>query len=230
MTRPPALAWLAFLGLTFCQVDAGELAESSHDDGSAHAIYYELSWDNAATIEHTDGWSVTNDLGYEVRVRDGELISTTVQLVPCTHARVWFGLPPALAGHSEGEADPSAVETELAESLPFHPTMQWDARISDSLYCASYLEVGALQIEFDVLSPGATTWSQLSIERSVTVGRQSELSDSIDSGSYATLIVFERQLASLFDGIDFDNWSPDDVGNAIMTNALTHTTITIFTD
>jgi hypothetical protein len=130
--------------------------------GSAHAVYYELSWNDDGVIEtHDDGsWTTETDLGYIVRVDSGMVVNYSAQLVECeedamnvctdeTSASLWrrlgAGIPRAWAGHSTGESDPSAVEETYAQSLTSHETLAYGSALADpALYCRSHYLVGPL--------------------------------------------------------------------------------------
>ena len=50
--------------------------------GALIEVRYHLDWEWGAAESYQVGWRVTNDQGYEVRVREGYLTSYSLQLAP----------------------------------------------------------------------------------------------------------------------------------------------------
>jgi hypothetical protein len=86
-----------------------------------HAVRYELVWttDGIEAVDEERGWSVTNDLGYRVRVTRGWVTSYSMELVECApEAAAWPLLEAtAFAGHSAGTPNPAAIRPRRVESL-----------------------------------------------------------------------------------------------------------------
>ena len=120
-------------------------------------IHYRLLWDesrimaspNTGTNTTTNagpiagpsvGWSVITDLGYEVRVDRGWLVSSGLTLVPCGDDVGWagagnFGVGTAYAGHS-GEVDLSGITSPIVESLTEPAVVEWrSSKIPSTRYC-----------------------------------------------------------------------------------------------
>ena len=217
-----------FLGLTFCQAELedGGTDEDAQSDAEPHAVYYELSWDGGH-----------DDKEPSVEIVDGSLNTESMQLVPCVASLTsvtWqtplsFGLARAWAGHGEGEADASAVETPQVESLASFGSVEFGAAMASLDYCAAYWQVGpdedGVTMSLDVVVDGVTR----TLLSSARYSRQAELDETIEMGSYATLVVFERKLASMFDGVD---WSASDAEAAdrVLRNLVADAETLIFTD
>lgn len=233
---------VAFLGLTFCQADGTEVLDEIVRETSEHAIYYELDFDTDDVERDGDGILVTTNLGYRVHVARGHLSTAAAQLVPCKTARVWLGAADAWAGHTSGEGDPSAVDNPTLESLTAAVTRELGASISDRTYCAGYLEVApslveddsmqglSLSLELAVQALDDDAWIERTVTSAATYARQAELDEPIESGAYATRVVLTRRLASMFDDIAFDTASDDAVADKVLTNLLSDTEMTIYTD
>ncbi len=163
-----AAAAVCALAAVYCtDPSPGEPADSTCVDlaeggGSAHAVYYELSWNDDGIIEtHDNGsWTTETDLGYRVRVDSGMVVNYSAQLVECDEgavdicadeasASLWrqlgVGIPRAWAGHSSGESDPSAVEETHAQSLTSHATLASGSALAQpAVYCRSHYLAGPL--------------------------------------------------------------------------------------
>lgn len=125
-----ALALLALLASACAPGPAGTVAADA-GAASAHAVTYALDWtrDDVATHPGEDGFTVTNDLGYAVRVTRGWITSYGVELVECPRdaaptplaraaTRLWSALEgTAWAGHSTDTPNPAAARPMQVESL-----------------------------------------------------------------------------------------------------------------
>ena len=134
-TATTALLALILASLSACsgesagEDDAHGASTAWESDASppvAGSIRYRYEWDldGVKRDPASPGWTVDTDLGYEVTVTEGYLVSASVQLTQCPEeesaaSRVWdafFGIPSARAGHSS-EFNPAAVTLGVAESL-----------------------------------------------------------------------------------------------------------------
>lgn len=143
-----AIGWLV-LSVAVCgtaPITAGDCPLTSPPEGEPHSIYYELGWQKEGIVQAADGgWSVTSDLGYEVQLDEGYLVSYSAQLVPCENddpllcratLPSFLSTKLAHAGHSTGTADPSAIETAVVESLSSPVTLQFGAALAQpQRYC-----------------------------------------------------------------------------------------------
>ena len=95
-----------------------------------HQVRYALAWarDDVTALPGGAGWTVTNDLGYVVRVTRGWVTSYSMELVECPKealsraaragALVWSTLEgEAWAGHATGTPNPAAIRPMQVESL-----------------------------------------------------------------------------------------------------------------
>lgn len=89
-------------------------------------VTYTAQWNRGgATLVPGGGWTVTTDLGYQVEVRGGYMVSYRASLTACeapsgdsTLARLWRGLGVSVAHASDGEElDPSATTRPQVEWL-----------------------------------------------------------------------------------------------------------------
>jgi hypothetical protein len=117
---------------------------------STTEITYYLDWtqDRISPNEDGQGWSVINDLGYQVSVERGYLVTGSVQLVPCPQpdqggAASWLIdrllPPPAYAGHG-GERDESKSSLPTVESLtePTPVNLETVSVPRTALYCQAH--------------------------------------------------------------------------------------------
>lgn len=99
----------------------------SHAHTAGTEILYTLNWRWGKAIPQADhgGWTVTNKLGYRIRVRRGYLVTGGVQLVHCqanakdqalSQFMRWLYPEPVYAGHG-GEQDESRSAGPYVESL-----------------------------------------------------------------------------------------------------------------
>lgn len=174
---PPLLA-LLLSSLAYCANEepvtsaAGCLSPVSEQDVD-HAIYYELQWDNTGLTWHNDNsFTLSTNHGYVVRVRGGELVNYSAQLVECKDGEVelcpsastsWapfsFATPIAWAGHPSGEDDSSALQKVFVESLISRgPTAYGSVMAAPSHYCRGHYLVGPLPAEADANSKGPSLW------------------------------------------------------------------------
>jgi hypothetical protein len=98
---------------------------------SPHRVEYRLTWarDEGVTPGGDGSWSVTNDLGYRVRVARGWITSYSMELVECPKESREEGSPfafiysmllgarAAWAGHLSGTPNPAAIRPMQVESL-----------------------------------------------------------------------------------------------------------------
>lgn len=97
---------------------------------SPHRVEYRLTWgrDDGVTPGGDGSWSVTNDLGYRVRVARGWITSYSMELVECPKESrgeaspfgllaAALGARAAWAGHLSGTPNPAAIRPMQVESL-----------------------------------------------------------------------------------------------------------------
>jgi len=201
-------------------------------------VEYQLSWASDGTTPETEGWSVETDLGYRVHVKEGWINNYSVQLVPCPEvARISVGVGVAHAGHPE-DADPSAVYGQV-QSLT-DPTDLWTTLDLDTTsYCSVHYVVGHVDEDSTGLPEepdlfGVSLWMQGEIVTPegeilpLEIATHRAHADLLEELALLTTdlrdthiakVVVTRNLATLFDGIDFTA-APDDVDWAVLSNLI----------
>lgn len=150
-----SLSWLTVAMAVVC-VGCAEIPSA---DGPVlpSGVTYEFVWSGAGVVSEGAGdWSVTSNLGYEVRVSRGVLTLSTVQLVPCddTTASVpepwvvrvtdWLlGVRHARAGHGATVTDPSAALGEVLEVVePSASVTLGPAELASHDFCGLHVLFG----------------------------------------------------------------------------------------
>ena len=111
-------------------IGADVLIDTRDDDGDPivrEEVRYTLDWHRGETRLHPDGgWTVRNDLGYDVHVTGGRLVTRNLELIPChaladqsARARLlrWLEPTAALAGHSSLTPNESKISDSFEEDL-----------------------------------------------------------------------------------------------------------------
>lgn len=205
---------------------------------------WSLEWDTAGThAEPGGGWSVTNDVGVTFVVESGWLVARSVAFGPCdlpdAGATGWLRLGPR-AARAHGEDDPSTLTLALIEDLArpvassghaalFAPTRycraHWlVARATDS--ATSHLRGEAVGSSLALLG----SWSRagrggrLSLRTWWTHGHLARIADVVDGGlpqhdaPLGADVVITRRLGALFDGVDPEALSEDELSWRVLDN------------
>lgn len=206
-------------------------------------VSYTLDWRWGGAKKHPEGgWTVKNDLGYSVHVTGGRLVSRNLQLVPC-HA---FPAPSqvasltrlfkpieALAGHSSMTPNESKISKSYEEQLADPQSIYLESlEVTDPEYCrAHYLIARATRSR-----PGSTalelvgTWQRsdhgseipFQIRSSGAYGQFHGLATatgaSLDRRTIlgGIQVTVQRELGTIFDGIDFASGLTDATGMSIL--------------
>ena len=88
-------------------------------------ITYELDWHWGDVVLTSEGWFVTNNLGYQIHVTRGYLVNRSLELLECTDSsenaigllRDVLTAQPVYAGHGTGHHDASRIAAPFVESL-----------------------------------------------------------------------------------------------------------------
>lgn len=214
---------------------------------------YTLTWDTADVTWETQGWSTTTDLGYVVHVENGWVGSYGLSLVACEDVIVrgsdvlWslVGVQSAYAGHSGDEIDPSALVLDQMESLATPIPHQYGPYLfAPDTYCRvhyvmSYaieeaeaegrnLTGSSLWLEGTITSPNGDRWP-LDVQSDVAHGALRDLPQLANLANAALLtehveIRVTRALATMFDGIDF-NQEPSDLDFKVLGNLTRYATV-----
>ena len=205
-------------------------------------VSYTLAWKWGSAKPHpTGGWTLTNDLGYEVHVTEGLLITRNLELLPChrmppqTPAALWRLLAPptAYAGHGSLLPNQSKIQRSYQEDLATPGDLKTEIRIvTDPEYCQGHYLVARAK----GVGPGgktlvvAGTWRKYGsaeavpfrIESSFAYGEIKDLLLAGRASPMQRLIVggihvrVERSLESLFRKIDFASSSEQERGIQIL--------------
>ncbi len=197
-------------------------------------VAYRMSWawGAAQPLSAEGGWTVTNDLGYEIRVRTGKLVTRNLELVPCHAppeekplARLFQGFGPlaAHAGHGSVLPNASRISRSFDEDLAKPASRAVEVRrVRDPDYCQGHFLIArpsgtppsAASLEI------AGAWSRrgrrptpFAIRGATAYGRLKDLRDASSGLAERQSIVggvrveVRRELDSMFDGIDFEAMS-----------------------
>ncbi len=170
-------------------------------------VLYQFDWHWGKAQPDTDGkgWTVINDLGYQIHVTQGYLVTGSAELVPCahTHAQVQpstidtiaalFAPQIAKAGHG-GESDASRLKNPQVESLTVPQSIsaitQWG---SEPNYCQMHYLVAygvanaqnlptdvsmignSLLIEGEVRAPNTTVATPFNLKSALAWGGSKDL-------------------------------------------------------
>lgn len=198
------------------------------------AMGWTLSWRRDGAILTSDGTlSVSTDLGYEVTISEGFVVTSLVSLVPCdtnhdtglAWALNWL-LPPAYASHPPFD-DPSLVELQAKESLaPPRDVELPSVDFERSVYCSVYWLVARGPPESDIEGTSvqaAGQWSRngatgpISIDTNFARAFITGL-PPMDADAHIAHGIVNRSLGTLFDGIDFETANGYTVGWGVVKN------------
>ena len=184
------------------------------------SVEWVMAWDGSATeTRETGGWSTTSDLGYEIEVDEGWVLTYLLSLVPCeteadTGALAWLGWifgAPALADHAPF-SDPSLVELSAVEGFDSPSTLSLGPfDFPEQTYCSIYWLVARGEPETAAAGTSLRVsgmWQRgsetgvLEIDTDFALALIEDIPPiSMDQSDLQ--VTLARPLATLFDGIDF---------------------------
>ncbi len=197
-------------------------------------VAYRVSWEwgDAQPLSAEGGWTVTNDLGYEIRVRAGKLVTRNLELVPCHAplaanplARLFTGFGPlaAHAGHGSVLPNASRISKSFEEDLSRPADREIEVRrVRDPDYCQGHFLIArpsgtppsAASIEIaGIWSHGVRGPKPFAIRGATAYGRLKDLIDAAGGPTERQSIIggvqvdVRRALDSMFDGVDFEAMS-----------------------
>ena len=208
--------FLWFLGIAAC-TEIG--LDDSVDQSGLSSVRWTLDWDLEGIETSARGWCTVTDTGAEVCVTSGSVVSAMTSLVQCDDVvsragwTSWLPVSTAVAGHP-GDGDPSAWYAGQVEDLAFPTAVSvGDMELWDDVYCRAHWatdagwEDASLRLTGWVTLPDGSrapldlqtdlAWASLQDVAALSVG---------PSGAHPVEVRVIRQLAPLFDGID---WSGD---------------------
>ncbi len=244
-------------GAAGAPIGADVLINTLDDDGDPivrEEVRYTLDWDWGLAKRHpSGGWVVRNDLGYDVHVTGGRLVTRNLELVPCHEvpdssplARLMrrLGPVPALAGHSSLIPNESKISKSYEEPLSTPESTFLEGRlVTDPEYCRAHYLIarptgsgpGAYALEVE------GTWNRESdpkrqpfhIQSPAAYGQFLSLFSS-DGGRLARRTIVggiemtvRRSLATMFDGVEFADGNADAAGRQIMRTIVAGTELLV---
>jgi len=194
--------------------------EAKGDPIVVGTIRYSLTWNWDGVEKTSTGWKVVNDLGYQVEVTSGRLVTRNLELIPCHYKpaqppQVWLWdlLKPAAvyAGHGSLLPNPAKISRSYEEDFAKLSDIEIESRkVTDPEYC---------QAHYLIARPTGTGPGDSSLELSGSYAKdgQGEAFTIASNMAYGELkdldaavsivggidVVVERSVAKLFDGVDF---------------------------
>lgn len=219
--------------------------------GSDGRFVYTLAW-NLEGVRRDDqaiGWSVTTDLGYEVRVDAGYLTSHSAELLACDRRTVplvqlatWIAPRPAYATHALS-LNPSAFHQARIESLARPRDSRTVRPVPAAEYCGvQYLVARAAGVatglpeDIDMTARSlylrgdyaAAEGMHQPFEITTTVAHGLRFdSDRIDGRDAPVAVRIERSLGRLFDGVDFAQSPEREWPRRILRNLIDSTVVAV---
>ena len=196
------------------------LRPESHDP---EPVSYLLSWEWGDAQLYEDGtWGVTSDLGYEIVVLDGYIVTYEATVVGCAEESGWVGsivdafVPvSAWAGHSESNAE--TVVAEVVESLVDpQPAVLGIGETTTGRYCESHVAFGTVDpaettLELSLLVDGSRV---VEIATYLAWGTIGDLTGEAGKGDLHVEIL--RDLGSMFDGVEFETADDDEIAVGLL--------------
>lgn len=196
--------------------------DSAQEADLSATISYHLAWEWEGARKVEEGWQVTNDLGYEVHVKQGYLVNRSIELVECparsTHeSHGWlldtFAPTSAYAGHGDDEHDESRISAPYIESLANPASSDLErVLVHQTAYCQAHYLIGEgietsqnLPAELDMLglsmflageykAPDAESATPFTISTELAWGRLTDLMAPDSNGSLSqTMLTIEGQ-------------------------------------
>ena len=206
-------------------------------------IRYRLTW-NWEEVERVQrGWRVVNNLGYEVTVTGGRLVTRSLELVPCHYqpadnpvADLWDWLTPrtAYAGHGSLVPNPAKITRSLEEDL-FDPSeAEVEIRsVTDPEYCQAHYLIArptgagpqASALELQGTYRKRELRGELGVSSNLAYGELKDLQAAIGIVGGIDVAV-ERQLGTIFDGVDFGAMDDRTIGLTILRTLVRETRVT----
>jgi hypothetical protein len=199
----------------------------SHD---SEPVTYVLGWEWGDAERLADGtWSVTSDLGHEVVVVEGYVVSYEATVIACSEESSWTEsllealVPiPASAGHSESAGE--TVVAEVVESLSDPQTSSiGPGETTRSDYCESHLAFGTAEpadttLHLELVVDG----TPVVVSTPLAWGTLGQIEQVGGDGDIEVVIL--RDLSTMFDGIDFDGVEPDEIAESLLRSLSASTT------
>ncbi len=216
------------IGISWLRSDTTTASTSAAVHTPSGSVTYVLDWSWGRAQPNADGWWTTSDRGYTVSVSDGYITTHALELVACPHEHPastsslssqlldLLDAPSAAAGHSSLHHDTSRLTQAWVEPLTA-PISQTSAvlTVDEPSYCQLHYLVAAdpaaaqptttVAITGTYIAPNTMVAVPFSITSDLTWGRNAALAsaDGIPMHGQQLHIHIQRDLGSLFDGVDF---------------------------
>lgn len=213
------------------------------------------AWDGAESIPG-GGWQVINDLGFNVTVTHGYMVSFSAQLVPCPDdvldggtttgalLRTLFGSGVAHASDGTEELDSSGVQAYVEGLKNPVATLRGPAQALGHTYCRVHYLIargpeGIASLPTDVAMEGTSlyltgTWrlgqgDETSFEwrTASPTALFGELEGTLNSANTGAEVTITRSLGRLFDGVDFAVMTADEGEKQALLNLRKQALITL---
>lgn len=216
------MRWWPLLLVAGCAVDLDDPAPVGVD-----AVAWTLAWDPTGAARSEAGWCVTTDLGHDVCVDDGVVVTAMASLVACEDvvarreaARARFSpIPTAWASHA-GDMDPSAWTGGRVEDLVgLGEVAVADLPVTGDRYCRAHWAVdaaweGTEGLDDDALigtslRVGGTVrgadgrWRRFAITSDLAWGELQDVA-ALEVADGVVEVRVVRSVGGLLDGVDFD--------------------------
>lgn len=227
-----------------------EIAFSTKNVISTHVTQFPIKSDNLTYLFdwQSEPTTITNDLGYTISLDEAYLLNASLELVPCEDISFWdlFKAQTVYAGHGTSAISETRSLVAAVESLTQPQAQERMASASQADYCqVHYLVAPALDsAEFlppitpsfigKTISLSGTYISAesaepigFSIESALAWGGFLALPAPITASNNPVELHVQRDMNSLFDGIDFATTSADDQAKSILRNLINNATTTV---
>lgn len=243
------------IGLSaLCAAWACTAADAPVEHAHVSVASYGATWTDLDQIDISPegGFTVDSDLGYRVHVDRGYLVHYSASLVPCEEHDHALAAGGALVTKSHGEeSDPSMLAPPRVEPLVPPGTVELgEVEFPEAEYCGVHhlLARGSIDtlrdpdemsmigrsiyLEGSYLAPGGGAPVAFMIDGDTANAVLEDFADvqltalaDPDRGNRIEVRI-ERALGTLFDGVDFQAMSSDDMASRVLSNLVDHTWIT----
>ena len=208
-----------------------ETSESS----ALSELVYVLDWDTDGINFNADNsWTVTNNLGTPITLHSGTLVSYSAELAACGEASNsifdWLLPSAAQAGHGGDDPDQSKTTTLIIESLTDAGSTTFDQLfINPASYCATHYLLGPGNLADDSEATLNLTGEYIdssgqvvpfTISTALAWGQLYNSDDLEFNAEQATAITIQRDLATLFDEIDFETMTEEEMAMQVLRNVV----------
>lgn len=226
-----------------------EEAHGEHTHSTTELVYL-LDWNTEGVILEDGLLMFTNDLGYNIELHNGYLVTYSAELVTCeeTSALDWLNdtfLPQtAHAGHGGDDPDQSKSTNIIVESLTVPESTVLDQLfLNETSYCNLHYLVGpgadyAMTPSVDELesqslflsgvyyAPNSEIAIPFEIETDLAWGQLNAIEElTLHDGHVQVTIT--RNLGSIFDRLDFAEFDAAEGGVTILQNLMDGLTVVI---